>query len=114
MSQSDVKCGLGVPVALAPKVVVWGDAKAAARPSSPVTAQAPQPTPAAVVAPPSVTKKFEEAPPVLPSSAPKAILEPMLPQPVGNVPRRGLLRRFASGVRSLNPIRKESAIVEKP
>jgi len=102
------------PVTLAPKVVVWGDAKAAAGPSSPVTAQAPPPTPAAIVAPPAVTKKFEEAPPVLESSTPKAILEPTLPQPVGKVPRRSLLRRLAGGVRSLNPIRKESAIVEKP
>ncbi len=102
------------PVAHAPKVVVWGDAKAAARPSSPVTAQALPPTPAPVLAPPPVTKKFEEAPPVLQSSAPKAILEPTLPQPADKAPRRSLFRRLAAGVRSLNPIRKESVIVEKP
>ena len=98
----------------APQVVVWGDAKAATRSSLPVTAQAPPSVAAPVVAPPPVTKKFEEPPPVLPSSAPKAVIEPTVPQPIANAPRRGLFRRLAVGVRSLNPVRKDSAVAEKP
>ncbi|MCX6613163.1 MAG: serine/threonine-protein kinase [Acidobacteria bacterium] len=100
---------VSAPAAPAPQIVVWGDAKTA-----PVVTQASPPVPAPVAVPPPVTKKMEEPPPVLPSSAPKAVIEPTVQQPVGNVPRRGLFRRLATGVRSLNPVRKDSAVAERP
>jgi serine/threonine-protein kinase len=99
------------PLAPPPKIVVWGDAKA----STVTLAQPPPPSPVPVAAAPTpAVKKIEEPPPVVPSTAPQALIEPTAPQPINNTPRRGLLRRFATGVRSLNPIRKDSAVAEKP
>jgi hypothetical protein len=86
-----------------PQIMVWGDARTSSRPTPPV---ASQPAPTTVVEAPPV-KKMEE-PPVLPAAAPKAVIEPSLPQTSNTVqPRRGLLRRIASGVKALNPNRKE-------
>ena len=94
-----------------PKIVVWGDAKT----STVTPAQPPPPSPVPVAAAPTpAVKKIEEPPPVAPSTAPQALIEPTAPQQINNTPRRGLLRRFATGVRSLNPIRKDSAVAEKP
>lgn len=90
-----------------PQVVVWGDARASARPNSaPVNLTSPLAAPPQQ-APPTATKKLED-PPILNSSKTQPILEPVVPQPTSTIPRKGLLRRLATGVKSLNPIRREN------
>lgn len=91
-------------VAPPPNIVVWGDARTAA------TSPAPPPvvTPAKPAPPVETPRKLEE-PPVLAPAAPKAAIEPTMPQLRGEVQRKGFFRRIASGVRSLNPGRKDPA-----
>ena len=95
-----------------PKIMVWGDARTAA-PANPQPVAANTPSSAPPAAAP--VKKMED-PPALAPSLPKAAIEPTVPQPAGAIPqRRGLFRRLASGVRALNPNRKEqsAAVPEK-
>lgn len=91
--------------AAARPIVVWGDAKTADRPSPAVKPETPSPAP---------SPKLIEEPPVLPPSAPKALLSPSTPQPLGSAPRKGLLRRLGGGIRSLNPGSKAAVSPEKP
>ncbi len=91
--------------AAARPIVVWGEAKTGAL-SNPVVKPETSPQP--------LSPKQIEEPPVLPPSAPKAVLTPTTPQPIGNVPRKSFLRRLAGGVRSLNPGHKTAIAPEKP
>lgn len=93
----------------APQVVVWGDAKALARmnaapvPTSPLAAA--NPAPVVVV---EVPRKRIEEPPILSSTPPKSAIQPSLPEPIGTAPRKGLFRRFANGVKALNPVKRDA------
>jgi len=94
-----------------PKIMVWGDARASVAPKSePVAAATPplKPEPAA-----AVSRKIEEPPSLIATPA-KATIEPTMPQPGTTVQRRGLFRRFANGVKALNPIRKDNAVQAAP
>lgn len=101
------------PGAPPPKIVVWGDAKSTAPIPVPAQPKPTNPEPAVTVTPP-VVKKMEEPPALVLSPAPKIVIEPTAPEPIGKAPRPGLLRRLTNGVRSLNPTRKDSAVPEKP
>lgn len=95
------------PASVPRPVVVWGDAKASARASArPVqTGPAIRATTALVPAVEAPRKMIEE-PPILSSSQPKAIIQLSMPEPVGTAPRKGIFRRFANGVKALNPVKR--------
>lgn len=92
-----------------PQVVVWGDAKASARTNS-----GPVPTGPAVAAIPAqvsvleLPRKKVEEPPVLSSTQPKIAMQPVMPEPILAAPRKGIFRRFANGLKALNPVKRET------
>jgi len=89
-----------------PPVVVWGEARSAVV-ATPSAVPAPSPAPVRVEAP--VAPKLEE-PPTLTASPVQSSIEPTMPQTGDTVRRRGLFRRISSGVKAINPLRKDSAV----
>ena len=95
------------PASVPRPVVVWGDAKASARASArPVQTGPAIPATTALVPAVEIPRKMIEEPPILSASQPKAIIQLSMPEPVGTAPRKGIFRRFANGVKALNPVKR--------
>ncbi len=89
-----------------PKITVWGEAR------TPSSAAAVPPPPVAAKSETAIQKpeprRIEDPPVLAPAPAPKAAIEPTVPQPEGSIKRPGLFRRLAKGVKALNPIRRDN------
>lgn len=97
-SRSRTTANTAAPAPVAPpKIVIWGEAK------SPTTS-APAPTPAK----PAPAANLEPPPQIAPAAQPLPKQDIKLEQLPPNSPRKGILKRLANGVKSLNPNRHDT------